>query len=181
LRWVFVAVCKLSLVAASRSYSSLGCTSFSFWWLLLLGSTGSMAREFSCPAADGIFPNQGCDPCPLHWAGRFITPGPSGRSWNVASYPLDHQGVPGSSQRFCFSSCPGTGLAPPPPHISGFLGLHGLLVLWKVLFVSFCSPTGSPMVCFFWEEGWNLGRLRNSNPSLITGKQQTNSNRRPSL
>ena len=39
--WVFVAVRGLSLVAASRGYSSLRCTGFSLWWLLLLQSTGS--------------------------------------------------------------------------------------------------------------------------------------------
>ena len=31
----------LSLVTASRGYSSLGCMVFSLWWLLLLQSTGS--------------------------------------------------------------------------------------------------------------------------------------------
>ena len=44
---VFVAVHRLSLVAASRSYSSLWCTGFSLWWLLLLWSTGSRHAGFS--------------------------------------------------------------------------------------------------------------------------------------
>ena len=39
--WVFVAVCRLSLVAASGGYSSLQCTGFSLRWLLSLWSTGS--------------------------------------------------------------------------------------------------------------------------------------------
>ena len=39
--WVFVAVCGLSLVAASGRYSSLRCTGFSLWWLLLLRNMGS--------------------------------------------------------------------------------------------------------------------------------------------
>ena len=39
--WVFVAVCGLSLVAASGDYSSMRCTGFSLQWLLLLQSTGS--------------------------------------------------------------------------------------------------------------------------------------------
>ena len=39
--WVFVAARGLSLVAASRGYSSLRCTGFSLQWLLLLWSTGS--------------------------------------------------------------------------------------------------------------------------------------------
>ena len=40
LRWVFVAACGLSLVVASRGYSSLRCTGFSLRWLLSLWSTG---------------------------------------------------------------------------------------------------------------------------------------------
>ena len=36
LRWVFVAVRGLSLVAASWCYSSLRCPGFSLQWLLLL-------------------------------------------------------------------------------------------------------------------------------------------------
>ena len=39
--WVFVAVCRLSLVVVSGGYSSLQCAGFSLWWLLLLRSTGS--------------------------------------------------------------------------------------------------------------------------------------------
>ena len=38
LRWVFVAVRGLSLVAASGGYSLLQCTGFSLRWLLLLQS-----------------------------------------------------------------------------------------------------------------------------------------------
>ena len=38
LRWVFIAACGLSLVVASRGYSSLQCAGFSLWWLLLLGA-----------------------------------------------------------------------------------------------------------------------------------------------
>ena len=47
LRWVFVATCGLSLVAASGGYSSLLCAGFSSWWLLLLQSTGSRLTGFS--------------------------------------------------------------------------------------------------------------------------------------
>ena len=46
--WVFVAVHGLSLVVASRGYSSLRCGGFSLWWLLLLWSTGSRHVGFSC-------------------------------------------------------------------------------------------------------------------------------------
>ena len=47
LRWVFVAAHGLSLVAASRCYSSLRCAGFSLRWLLLLQSRGSRCTGFS--------------------------------------------------------------------------------------------------------------------------------------
>ena len=47
LRWVFVAALVLPLAAASGGYSSLRCTGFSLWWLLLLRSTGSRHVGFS--------------------------------------------------------------------------------------------------------------------------------------
>ena len=47
LRWVFVAVHGLSLVAASRGYSLLRCEGFSLQWLLLLQSTGSRRAGFN--------------------------------------------------------------------------------------------------------------------------------------
>ena len=53
---------------------SLWCAGFSLQWLLLLWSTGSrcagsvvVAHGFSCSTACGIFPDQGSNPCPLHW------------------------------------------------------------------------------------------------------------------
>ena len=82
LRWVFVAAHGLSLVLASRGFSSLQCVGFSLWWLLLLQSTGSRRAGFgscgtrasvvvvhrlSCSKACGIFPDQGSNLCPLHW------------------------------------------------------------------------------------------------------------------
>ena len=45
--WVFVAACRLSLVAASGGYSSLWCMGFSLQWLLLLQNTGSRRVGFS--------------------------------------------------------------------------------------------------------------------------------------
>ena len=45
--WVFVAVCGLSLVAASGGYSSFWCTGFSLQWLLLSQSTDSRHTGFS--------------------------------------------------------------------------------------------------------------------------------------
>ena len=47
LRWVFVAARGLSLVVASRGYSSLRCVGFSLRRLLLLRSTGSKHVGFS--------------------------------------------------------------------------------------------------------------------------------------
>ena len=41
--WVFVAVRGLSLAVASEGFSSLWCTGFSLWWLLLLRSMGVQA------------------------------------------------------------------------------------------------------------------------------------------
>ena len=47
LHWVFVAERGLSLVVVSRGYSSLRCSGFSLWRLLLLWSTGSRRVGFS--------------------------------------------------------------------------------------------------------------------------------------
>ena len=47
LRWVFVAVRGLSLVAASAGCALLRCASFSWRWLLLLRSTGSSCVGFN--------------------------------------------------------------------------------------------------------------------------------------
>ena len=99
LRWVFVAVHGLSLVVASGGHSSLRWVGFSLWWLLLLRSrapgawvsvvvawglqsAGSavVAHGLSCSMACGIFPDQGSNPCPLHW--------------QADSQPLYHQGSP---------------------------------------------------------------------------------------
>ena len=63
-----------SLVAASGGHSSSRCTGLSLSQPLLLGSTGSrcagsviVAHRPSCSAACGILPDQGSNPCPLHW------------------------------------------------------------------------------------------------------------------
>ena len=47
LRWVFVAECGPSLVAASGGSFLLRCAGFSLWWLLLLQSMGSRCAGFS--------------------------------------------------------------------------------------------------------------------------------------
>ena len=85
--WVFVSVRGLSLVAASGGHSSSWCTGLSLLRHLLLQSTSSrragsvvVAHGPSCSAACGIFPDQGLNPCPLHW--------------QADSQPLRHQGNP---------------------------------------------------------------------------------------
>ena len=85
--WVFVSVRGLSLVAASGGHSSLRCAGLSVSQPLLLQSTGSrcagsviVAHGPRCSAACGIFPDQGSNPCPLHW--------------QADSQPLHHQGSP---------------------------------------------------------------------------------------
>ena len=74
LHCVFVAARGLSLVVAIGGYSSLPCAGFSLWWLHLLQSTGSrctgsvvVVHGLSCSTARRIFPDQGSNPCPLHW------------------------------------------------------------------------------------------------------------------
>ena len=85
--WVFVSVRGLSLVVASGGHSSSRCAGLSLSRPLLLRSTGSrragsavVAHGPSCSVACGIFPDQGSNPCPLHW--------------QADSQPLRHQGSP---------------------------------------------------------------------------------------
>ena len=85
--WVFISVRGLSLVAESGGHSSSRCAGLSLSWPLLLWSTGSrragsviVAHGPSCSVACGIFPDQGSNPCPLHW--------------QADSQPLHHQGNP---------------------------------------------------------------------------------------
>ena len=64
LRWVFVAVRGLSLVAMSGDYSSLRCTGFSLRWLLLLQSTGSRHTGFSsCSTRASVVVAHGLSSC----------------------------------------------------------------------------------------------------------------------
>ena len=85
--WVFVPVRGLSLVVASGGHSSSRCAGLSLSRPLLLRSTGSrrtgsvvVAHGPTCSTACGIFPDQGSNPCPLHW--------------QADSQPLRHQGSP---------------------------------------------------------------------------------------
>ena len=93
--WVFISVRGLSLVAVSGGHSSLRCTDLSLPWPLLLRSTGSrragsvvVAHGPSCSVVCGIFPDQGSNPCPLHW--------------QADSQPLRHLGSP----QFSFFNLP---------------------------------------------------------------------------
>ena len=68
--------------------SSLRCAGFSLWWLLLLWSMGSrawasvvVAHGLHCSTACGILPDQGSNPCLLHWPADPL--------------PLSHQKSPG--------------------------------------------------------------------------------------
>ena len=79
----------LSIVVASGGHSSSRCAGLSLSRPLLLRSTGSrcagsvvVAHGPSHSAACGIFPDQGSNPCPLHW--------------QADSQPLRHQGSPPS-------------------------------------------------------------------------------------
>ena len=87
--WVFVSVQGLSLVAASGGHSSSRCAGLSLSRPLLLRNTsfrraGSVVVTHgpNCSVARGIFPDQGSNPCALHW--------------QADSQPLCHQGSPHS-------------------------------------------------------------------------------------
>ena len=85
--WVFVSVQGPSPVAASGGHSSSRCAGPSPSRPLPLRSTSSrragsaaVAHGPSCSAACGILPDQGSNPCALHW--------------QADSQPLRHQGSP---------------------------------------------------------------------------------------
>ena len=122
--WVFVSVHGLSLVAASGGHSSSWCAGLSLLWPLLLQSTSSrragsvvVAHGPSCSVACGIFPDQGSNPCPLHW--------------QADSQPLRHQGSPWLPFFIQFEIVLFLDM------MSGFLKLlllrHGLLGYYKTL------------------------------------------------
>ena len=86
--WVFASVRGLSPVAASGGHSSSRGAGLSPSRPLPLRSTGSrragsvaVAHGLSRSVACRIFPDQGSNPCPLHW--------------QADSQPLHHQGSPG--------------------------------------------------------------------------------------
>ena len=115
LHWVFVALSRLFLIAASGGYSLvvvygllIAATCFTVEHrhqalrLQQLKPVGSVvvvhglqsmglvvvAQGLSCSETCGVFPDQGMNSCPLHW--------------QVDSYPLHHQGSP---SQYSFKSC----------------------------------------------------------------------------
>ena len=82
--------------------SCFGCARSSLWWLFWLQITGAVtqasvvvAHGLSCSTACGLFPDQGLNPCPLHW-------------W-VDSYPVytrevSHCVLNVTQRSFCFIS-----------------------------------------------------------------------------
>ena len=97
--WVFIALCGLSLVAASQGHSSLQCAGFLLQWLLLLQSTGSRHMDLcscgvqvlahglsSCGAWAELLSSMwhllkpGIEPMPPALAGRFLSTVPLGKS-----------------------------------------------------------------------------------------------------
>ena len=114
----------LSLVVASGGHSSSRCVSLSLSQPLLLRSTGSrradsavVAHGPSCSAACGILPDQGSNPCPLHWQADF--------------QPLRHQGSP--NLRFLMKSLL---IIPAHPSLTEYFSLlweedlDGILDVW---------------------------------------------------
>ena len=102
-------------------YSSCGCPVFPLRWLLLLQSTGSgvlrlqwlpcvgsvvvaqrlwsmpasvaVSQGLSCPMACGIFPDQGSNPCPLHWQVDSLATGPPGKPSGLSINLLQYAGA----------------------------------------------------------------------------------------
>ena len=78
--WIFVSVRGLSLVVASGGHSSSRCAGPHYRGLSRRAGSVIVAHGPSCSAACGILPDQGSNPCPLHW--------------QADSQPLRHQGSP---------------------------------------------------------------------------------------
>ena len=105
--WVFVAAHRLSLVAASKGYSSLLCAGFSLRWLLLSWSKGSRRVGFSSCGSRAlerrlsscgtwaqllhcmwVLPGPGLEPVSPALAGRFSTTSPPGKPSIFVLYSL---------------------------------------------------------------------------------------------
>ena len=125
LRWVFVAARGLSLDAASGGYSSLRCTGFSSWWLLLLQSTGSRHAGFSScgTRAQQLWFTGSRAQAQQLWRTGLVALWHVGSSWTRARTYVPCIGsrflttvLPGKSQKACFellflatwpTTCPG--------------------------------------------------------------------------
>ena len=116
----------LSLVAASGGCSSSRCVGLSLSRPFLLQSTGSrragsvvVAHGPSRSAACGIFPDQGSNPCPLHW--------------QADSQPLHHQGSP-----LWFLNC----------SLARFSTKRNSFQIFNFLYLCPCSPSRIPLFKF---------------------------------
>ena len=96
MHWVFIAAWAFSSCSELGLLSRWWCAGFSLQWLLLWSTSSrctgfsgyglqglehglSSVYRLSCSEAWGMFPDQGLNPCPLHW--------------EAESYPLCHQGI----------------------------------------------------------------------------------------
>ena len=100
--WVLVSVRGLSLVTASGGHSSSRCMGLSLSRSLLLRSTSSrragsviVAHGPTCSVACGIFPDQGSNPCPLHWQAdsQPLRPGKPPRTVSPFNFSLTGGGT----------------------------------------------------------------------------------------
>ena len=144
--WVFVSVRGLSLVLASGGHSSSRCAGLSLSRPLLLRSTGSrlagpvvVAHGPSCSAACGIFPDQGSNPCPLHW--------------QADSQPLRHQGSPETF--FAINTL---------SNLPGF----DIWLIWRLTFLSSPKRSGVPVFFSSVVHFLSVVRLLASPPNLGT-------------
>ena len=133
--WVFVSVRGLSLVVASGGHSSSRCAGLSLPRPLLLRSIGSrracsviVAHGPSCSAACGILPDQGSNPCALHW--------------QADSQPLRHQGSPHSF--FFLPRCAAWSISVPQP------GIEPGPWQWKPRILITRPPGNAPFHSFLW-------------------------------
>ena len=134
--WVFLSVQGLSLVAASGGHSSSRCAGLSLSQPLMLRSTDSrcagsviVAHGPSCSVACGIFPDQGSNPCPLHWQADFSTTAPAGKP----KHPVLNRGL----DFYCLSC-----REPKPCHVQHFI------------FFPLESGPGSFVDQWTWRGGW---------------------------
>ena len=80
LHWIFVAAHGLSPVVASRGYSLLQHTGFSFLWLFFLQTTGSRAQAQLLHSMWNL-PRPGTEPVSPALAGGLLSTGPPGKSY----------------------------------------------------------------------------------------------------